>query len=420
MSTATAPARAASRGRESASRGLTLPVVGAIGAVALIIIGAVIAGRRDEQLPSLYGRRRGGDAGRSVNGTAVLADLFRHSKQRVTTMSRFSPRLNDAVDVIVWIPNDFEPPDEEHRQWLEEWLRSGNKRTLVYVGRDYDGAVDYWQRVAPEAPEHQSEEALRRQSEARAAFEHDRSEMPTKQYARWFTVRRDEKPLKIDKLGGPWAKRIDAKKANLHLEGRLAMPTKGDLPATDDRLNYEPLLTASRDALVFRVTDANNTKSEESLGDGQIIVVANGSLVLNYPLVNHENRKLAAELIDECSTSGDKVAFIESQPGGPPILKKEPTGGFPTVLELLKVWPLNAILLHITLLGIVLCLARWPIFGRPRELPADSPTDFGKHVAALGQLLARTKDRNYAHARLVQYRQIAERRSGRSHMKTKT
>jgi len=70
-------------------------------------------------------------------------------------------------------------------------------------------------------------------------------------------------------------------------------------------------------------------------------------------------------------------------------------------------------------LGIVVCLSRSPIFGRPRELPADSPSDFGKHVAALGKLLAATKDRNYAHARLAQYRQIAERRSGRSHLKNK-
>jgi Domain of unknown function (DUF4350) len=423
MSTAAAPARAAPRNRPPASRGLTLPVVGAIGAVALIIIGAVIAGRRDEQLPSVYGRRRGGEAARSVNGTAVLADVFRQDGRRVTTISRFSPKLND-FDVLVWIPNDFKPPDDEHRQWLEAWLKNdegsgAKKRTLIYVGRDYDAAVDYWQRIVPQTPEPLGQEAVRRQSEARAAFEHDRSEMPTRQYARWFTARRDEKPRKIDKLGGPWAKGIDAKKANIHLEGRLAIPTKDELPSTDDRLHCEPLLTAGRDALVFRVTDATNTKPEDSLGKGEIFVVANGSLVLNYPLVNHEHRKLAAKLVEESSAEGDKIAFIESQPGGPPILKKEPTGGFPTVLELLKVWPLNAILLHLTFLGIVLCLARWPIFGRPRELPADSPTDFGKHVAALGKLLARTKDRNYAHARLVQYRQIAERRSGRSHLKNK-
>jgi hypothetical protein len=82
---------------------------------------------------------------------------------------------------------------------------------------------------------------------------------------------------------------------------------------------------------------------------------------------------------------------------------------------LLKVWPLNAILLHLTILGIVFCLARSPIFGRPRELPPDSPADFGKHVAALGRLLARTKDRNYAHSRLAQYRQFADRKSNLPH-----
>jgi hypothetical protein len=83
------------------------------------------------------------------------------------------------------------------------------------------------------------------------------------------------------------------------------------------------------------------------------------------------------------------------------------------------VWPLNALLLHLTVLGIVVCLARAPIFGRARELPADSPVDFGKHVAALGKLLAQAGDRNYAQARIAQYRQLAERRSGRSHLKNK-
>ena len=76
--------------------------------------------------------------------------------------------------------------------------------------------------------------------------------------------------------------------------------------------------------MVFRVTD-------DKWGDGenQIIVVTNGSLVLNYPLVNHENRKLAAKLIEQCGKP-DKVVFVESEPGGPTVLDKEPTGGFPT------------------------------------------------------------------------------------------
>src|SRR5256885_9499747 len=97
-----------------------------------------------------------------------------------------------------------------------------------------------------------------------------------------------------------------------------------------------------------------------------------------------------------------KWVLTRTIPNAPPILEKEPTGSMQSPLELLKVWPLNAILLHVAVLGIIICLSRSLIFGRPRDLPGDSPSDFGKHVAALGKLLARTKDRNYAQARLAQ------------------
>src|SRR3954454_1501716 len=104
--------------------GMALPAAGVAFAVVLIVVGALLAGRRDEPLPTVYGRRRGGEAGRSVNGTAVLADMFRARGHTVTTMSRFSPRL-DKYDVVVWTPDDFEPPDEEHRERLEQWLMDG-------------------------------------------------------------------------------------------------------------------------------------------------------------------------------------------------------------------------------------------------------------------------------------------------------
>jgi hypothetical protein len=414
MNTATAPTAASSRDKLALPGGMALPVVGVAAAILLIVVGSFLGRQRDEQLPTAYGKRRGGEAGRSVNGTAVLADMFRQADNRVTTLSRFSPKL-EQFDVIVWFPNDFKPPDEEHRQKLEDWLANGSSRTLVYVGRDYNAAIDYWQRVAPAAPPAQADEVLRRQAEARSAWEAARSRMPEKEYARWFTARRDEKPRKVDHLSGPWAEGIDPKQADIRIEGRLSIPSLADTQTASDEtpaLQFETLLASGADPVVTRVS----SDPADKWGDGQILVIANGSFLLNYPLVNHEHRKLAARLVEECGT-GHKVVFIESDAEGPRILSKEPTGGFPTALELLKVWPLNAILLHLTVLGIVLCLARSPIFGRPRELPADSPSDFGKHVAALGKLLARTKDRNYAQARLLQYRQLAQRRSGRSHAK---
>ena len=134
--------------------------------------------------------------------------------------------------------------------------------------------------------------------------------------------------------------------------------------------------------------------------------------------MNHEHRKLAARLVNECGSAG-KVAFVESYAGGPPVLDKEPADDASSPLAFMDVWPLNAIIIHLTVLGIIFCLARSPIFGRPRELPPESSADFGKHVAALGDLLARTKDQQYALARLQQYRELAKRDSGKSHLKAK-
>jgi hypothetical protein len=404
------------------SRSLALPIAGAVCALLLIVVGVLLAGRRDEQLPTTYGRRRGGEAGRSVNGTAVLADMFRARGHTVTTMSRFSPRL-DKYEVIVWAPDDFEPPNQEHRQRLEEWLKDGNDRTVVYIGRDYNSAIDYWERMAPTAPPELASESLHRQAETRAAWESARSQMPSEEYARWFTARRDQKRHRVTDLSGSWAADIDATKTDIRVEGVLEMPSDQVYDLIESPDNFpppivEPLLKSGDEALVFRLSDPD-WKSTPTGDVGQIIVVNNGSFVLNYPLVNHEHRKLADKLIAECGKGSKKVVFVESLTKGPPILDKEPTGSMPSPLELLKVWPLNAILLHVAVLGIIICLSRSLIFGRPHDLPGDSPSDFGKHVSALGKLLARTKDRNYAQARLAQYRQVAERRSGRSHLKNK-
>lgn len=391
---------------------MLLPAAGVGIAILVILLGAFLGARRDEPLPTIYGRRRGGDAGRSVNGTGVLSEMFKSAGHRVTTFTRLSPKL-ERYDAIVWFPDTFKPPTTEQRHYLEQWLKNGYGRTVIYVGRDYNAALDYWDHIAPDVPPELKAETRRRQAEARAAWEAARSSMPDKEYATWFTARRDERPFEVKSLEGPFADGIDPKQVEIQLEGRLDVPVEKDRATNDDPLpEVDVLLSASGAPLITRITN------EPDWEEGQILVVANGSFLLNYPLINHEHRQLAGRLIDECGVDA-RIAFVESQGSGPPIVEKEPTRGFPTALELLKIWPLNAILLHLVVLGLVLCLARSPIFGRPRELPADPTTDFGKHVQALGKLLARSKDRNYAQSRLDQYRQIAQRRSGRSHLKNK-
>jgi hypothetical protein len=56
-------------------------------------------------------------------------------------------------------------------------------------------------------------------------------------------------------------------------------------------------------------------------------------------------------------------------------------------------------------LGIILCFARLPIFGRPKSIKEDSPSDFGHHLVALGGLLSQTNDRAFALERVKHYHQ---------------
>ena len=76
------PAASKSAALNQPTTSLTWPILGVIAALALVVLGIALAGRRNEQLPNIYGRRRGREAAGSVNGTAVLADLYRAAGRR--------------------------------------------------------------------------------------------------------------------------------------------------------------------------------------------------------------------------------------------------------------------------------------------------------------------------------------------------
>ena len=159
----------------------------------------------------------------------------------------------------------------------------------------------------------------------------------------------------------------------------------------------DTLLKSGDDVLVSSATVGKD-------GVGELIVVANGSFLLNAMLVNHEHRKLAGKLIDRIGPPKKHVAFLESWSGGPPIYEKDPSG-FSTGVEIFHLWPANWILMHMAAVGILFCFARWPIFGRPREPRREPVADFGKHIDALALLLARSRDRAHAMARVLHYQQ---------------
>jgi len=48
-------------------------------------------------------------------------------------------------------------------------------------------------------------------------------------------------------------------------------------------------------------------------------------------------------------------------------------------------------------------IAAFPIFGRPKRLRQDSNTDFGQHITAVGKMLERTGDADFATRTIAEY-----------------
>lgn len=343
-----------------------------------------------DDLETNYGQRRGATASQSVNGTAVLGQMFEQAGHSVFSWPTLSPKLQQRADCIVWFPDDFQPPSEEVRDWLNDWLWQQPGRTLIYVGRDFDAEAWYWEKVETGTPPEQLANVRKRKNAAKNEFQTDR--VDKSEDCDWFEVDGTNRPRDVRTLHSDygWLDGVDPAKVEIQLNGRM----------TESVLAYV-LLESDGDALVTR----------EDFDGSQLIVVANGSFLLNVPLVNHEHRKLAGKLIDELGRVGPEsqtVVFLESGNGGPSISEKDPSAATPTGLEILTVWPICWIFVHMAVVGVAFCFSRWPIFGLPRELPPDSPSDFGKHIQALAKLLQRSGDRAYASTRVLHYQQTTK------------
>ncbi|MGA2034932.1 MAG: hypothetical protein ABSG68_22005 [Thermoguttaceae bacterium] len=355
----------------------------------LCLLGlCLLAGGCARDLETAYGRLDDPGAAQSINGTAVLAGMFQHAGHKVSSASSLTPSLLRRADCIVWFPDDFQPPSDKVCDWFESWLNEKPNRTLIYVGRDFDAEPWYWEKVAPAAPAERSNWVANRRARAARDFRTAREKIAETAECPWFTIQDKSQPRKVRSLAGKpdWLAGIDPARLEIELVGRI-VPSK----------DADVLLRSEDDVLL----------SKQECGDGRVLVAANGSFLLSVALVNHEHRKLAGKLIDAVGSPGQKVVFLESGHGGPPIRDQDegpPT--YPTGLEIFNVWPTNWILLHLSAVGILLCFARLPLFGRPQPPEPPETADFGKHLDAVADLLARSGDDAYARSRLSHYRQL--------------
>jgi hypothetical protein len=364
--------------------------------------------RKHDDIETEYGERSELRLASSVNGYGVLADMFAKAGHSVSTQSDLTPELKNSADAIVYAPDSFAPPDDATVEWFEEWLKTKPDRTLIYIGRDFDGAPIYWRKIRSQVPVKNQPEVDRRMRAAQAEFLIKRRAIPDETTnGKWFNIASGKLDHRdVRKLEGDWSVGIDAKDVEIELNSRIE--------ANDDvEPESEKLLTAPHDkglesdVIAFRkVYKIPGTRRFFVFnGTSQLIVVANGSFLVNLALVNKEHRKLVQRLMDNTGRS-HRVVFLHAN--APTRIRESSGGGgeeTASVLDVFSVWPLSVILIQWIAVLALFCFSRWPIFGPPRDPPSAPASDFARHIGALAESWELTRDSSYARDRWQYYQE---------------
>lgn len=349
------------------------------GLVSLVPLAAVALSGCRAPVDSTYGRTRGV----SVNGTGVLAEMFRAKGHTVKTAIRLTDEVADWADVVVRFAPYGGPPEREEAAWFLRWLTGIGGRRLVYVPNDYNALRGYWTDVIEHLPKG-TDEALRKRAETLRSEAKGWSTLsfrrPKERAGRedWFAVKDGGATPQVCKtLEGPWSAGIDPARAALERHETVVV---GDETV---------LLRGDGEPLVVEWTVR---------GGSRVLVAANGSFLLNETLVNAERRPLALRVVDWVDDVGLNVAFVE----GGNILAGAPSA--PSGFALLFVPPFGWVVGQLLVLGLAACLARAPRLGRPRPGPPSGEDRPVAHPEALGALMARAGQASDARTILESYR----------------
>lgn len=369
-------------------------------------------------LQTEYGYSQDAKGKKSISGFGVLRQFYRHEGWKDRSVNRLSERINN-MDALVWTPAADTTPTLEVTEWFDEWLARGNK-TLVYVIRDYETDARYWTAASKLAAPEQRLEYRRRAARAQMAAKKKRLAQPAIISNGWFTAYALEPPSQTTSLSGEWADDVGefakpyvigyglraydaAKDMTSGLTPPIVTPgfsmqTSG---TTSVSVDFASLLeTGDGKTIVGRVTSDEWPKS-------QIIVVSGGSMVNNYGLLEGSSRSLASNLVaaskEVTASEFPKVCFLYSNESDVNISDLAEDANSPSGMEMLTVWPISLLTIHLAILGLVICLMLLPIFGRPRRIRPRSSTDFSDHIQAVASAMAKTNGEQYARVRISEY-----------------
>jgi len=296
-------------------------------------------------------------------------------------------------------------PTAAEIEWFESWLSENPKRVLIFVGRDFSPSVRYWQTAM------KTEKAIDRvvfaNEKALAETTHDamRRESVAEDDCVWFRYElRNAESTEGKVVHGSWVAKSDASQLDLPLRGyfepkgtslSFSKSSSGRKKKRDSSLYISESLLETKDGRPI----AFSIESPRWAG-GAVYVLANGAMILNEGLTNPSHRALAQKLISKLPANG-RVGFLS--PKNENLIRSDSDKQEASGFELLRVWPLSLIAVQGLFIGFIVLLALFPIFGRPQKTATVSTADFGLHIEALGQLLHKSNDKNYALQKIASY-----------------
>jgi hypothetical protein len=349
--------------------------------VANLVAIVVCAGCGGGGVDAAYGRVRG----KSLNGTGAFAQLLRDQGHTVRVTSRLNEDVGDWAETIIRFAPYPGPPEQKEAEWLHNWLSSDEERFLIYVPCDFNAEYEYWDSVlntlAPSTTERFRRDAEKQRDATK--FWADALPPASKHPAgsqQWFALEPKPKaPATCKTLDGPWAGTVDAKAAAITRHQTLK-------PGQDE----EVLLKGDGQPLVMHWSTP---------GGGDVLVVANGSFLLNEPLAHRARRALAMNVVAGAGEAPRNVAFVESRTPVENGLQRADALLWP-----FRVYPTGWVIAQWLLFMALLCLSAAAILGRPRSDPPSGEDRPVAHAEALGDLLRRTRDESTAKDLLETYR----------------
>jgi len=364
-----------------------------------------------------FGRVRSTSGGYgTIDGISGLVYLLKSRGLNVRRSSRISPQI-ERYDTIIWAPDRADPPSEAAIERLERWVDDGyGGRRVVFIGPGFRSRKLLVKKQIQLADGEELERSIRRYHEKLIQNDFDfgnRSWLGNSDGEKcdWYELTLIDNQ-RIKSISGPWSVGHSGDELELYTGTYdFKIPTKlqptsasgdhnddGENYVDNDDDDYDPrakiLLTGDGYNLVYRIPPKSEYYDGYSYSENDkpgVYVVANGSFVQNYGLVNPGNQQLANKIADVCS---GEVLVLQSGPQ--PIEVTESLSPEKNGWQWLRQRPLRDIVPFFLLLATFTFFVVFPIHGRPKRIKLRPEKTFADHIRATGQLLKASRGRDWA------------------------